>query len=135
MTVIYKDKFTITGINSAMRAHVRFGHISLDKSHCIQQTRIQTGSVVNVRITNLNCSCCYLTKAKRVLHVSRNPKRARIVQFSKQGGVSEPQMRSEVKTFWQISLLILSILIHHRSMVKYMSFTLLIMLPGVVNYI
>jgi hypothetical protein len=33
---IYKEKFTITGIYSAMRAHLRFGHISLDEMHCIQ---------------------------------------------------------------------------------------------------
>jgi hypothetical protein len=50
--VVYKDKFTVTGISSAMRAHLRFGHISLDKIHCIQKTGIQTGSVVNVRVTN-----------------------------------------------------------------------------------
>ena len=34
--VVHNDKFTVTGINSAMRAHLRFGHISLDKIHCIQ---------------------------------------------------------------------------------------------------
>jgi hypothetical protein len=34
--VIYKDKFTITGINIAMRAQLRFSHISLDTFHCIQ---------------------------------------------------------------------------------------------------
>jgi len=97
--VVHKDKFTVTGINSAMRAHLRFGHISLDKIHCIQNTGIQTGSVVNVRVTSLNCSCCCLTKAKRIWYVPRNPKRPRIIQSLKQGGMSESHMRSEVKTF------------------------------------
>jgi hypothetical protein len=41
VTVIYKDKFTIAGINSAMRAHLRFGHVSLDKIHPVQKNRNQ----------------------------------------------------------------------------------------------
>jgi hypothetical protein len=56
--VIYTHKFDITSIHSAMRAHLRFGHISLDKLHCIPQTGTQTGSVVRIRNTILNCSHC-----------------------------------------------------------------------------
>jgi len=79
--VIYKDKFTVTGINSAMRAHLRFGHISLHSLHSEQGNP-------DWQRSQCYCSCCQLTKAKRILNVPRNPKRHRVIQSLKQGGIS-----------------------------------------------
>ena len=94
--VIYKDKFTVTGINSAMRAHLRFGHVSLEKIKAIHNSGIPTGC--DFRIKDLNCACCYLTKAKRNL-LTRAPKRPAGLQSTKQGGNQESQMRSQITVF------------------------------------
>lgn len=98
--VIYKDKFTITGINSALRAHLRFGHVSLNKLLMIQKNGIPTGSTIDAKICDIHCSCCYLTKAKRVLPVNRAPKRRRVLQSQKQGGTTtELKMRTDIEQF------------------------------------
>jgi hypothetical protein len=98
--VIYKDKFTVTGINSALRAHLRFGHVGLNKLLKLQETGVPTGGIIDAKICEIHCSCCYLTKAKRILPVSRAPKRGRILQSHKHGGTTtELNMRTEVKRF------------------------------------
>jgi len=49
--VIFKDVYTITGINSAMRAHLRFGHISLDKIRALQITGIETDIIIQLYLS------------------------------------------------------------------------------------
>ena len=95
--VIFKDVYTITGINSAMRAHLRFGHISLDKIRALQITGIETDIIIQQLIKTLQCSCCYLTKAKRTV-LNRAMKRPSTVPVRKPG-ITESQQRQEITVF------------------------------------